>query len=98
MLRGECSPAAAGAVPPDRYATDPLALFHAHVNRALAAAVLGDPVGLAQHTAAAMPLLPAAPGLYPTALAHLLRGLALAGQARDSRGESAALCCRNWTR
>ncbi|WP_327002665.1 AAA family ATPase [Dactylosporangium sp. NBC_01737] len=85
VLRGECSPAAAEAAP-DRYATDPLALFHAHVNRALAAAVLGDPVGLAQHTAAAMPLLPAAPGLYPTALAHLLRALALAGQARDNRG------------
>ena len=38
-----------------------------------------------------MPLLPAAPGLYPTAVARLLRGLALAGQARagdgDERGE-----------
>ncbi|MET7398267.1 AAA family ATPase [Dactylosporangium sp. NPDC005572] len=85
VLRGEYSPAA-GEAAPDRYAGDPLALFHAHVNRALAAAVLGDPAGLAGHTAAAMPLLPAAPGLYPTALAHLLRGLALAGQVRDSHG------------
>ncbi|MEV0128523.1 AAA family ATPase [Dactylosporangium sp. NPDC050688] len=86
VLRGECSPASPEGAP-QRYADDPLALFHAHVNRALAAAVLGDPVGLAQHTAAAMPLLPAAPGLYPTALAHLLRGLTLADQVRNSRGE-----------
>ncbi|MDG6106311.1 AAA family ATPase [Dactylosporangium aurantiacum] len=86
VLRGECSPAPVEAATA-RYAGDPLALFHAHVNRAFAAAVLGDPVGLAQHTAAAMPLLPAAPGLYPTALAYLLRGLSLAGQARDSHGD-----------
>ncbi|MGI5247348.1 AAA family ATPase [Dactylosporangium sp. CA-139066] len=84
VLRGEHSPAAGGPAP-DRYADNPLALFHAHVNRALAAAVLGDPVGLARHTEATMPLLPSAPGLYPIALAHLLRGLALAGQARDNR-------------
>jgi len=83
VLRGEGF-AAAGEAAPDMYSDNPLALFHAQVNRALAAAVLGDPVGLARHTAATMPLLPSAPGLYPIALAHLLRGLALAGQARDS--------------
>src|SRR5271165_1637241 len=86
VLRGESS--AAGQVNPvDRHAGDPLALFHAHVNQAIAAAVFGNPVGLARHTGAAMPLLPAAPGLYPTALARLLRGLALAGQARATDGD-----------
>ena len=85
VLRGERSAAAGEAVPTDRYADNPLALFHAHVTRALAAAIFGDPAGLARHTAAAMPLLPAVAGLYPTAVAHLLRGLALAGQARAGR-------------
>src|SRR6266511_5533690 len=85
VLRGE-SPAAAGEVAPDRYVGNPQALFHAHLARALAAAILGDPAGLLRHTAAAMSLLPAALGLYPTALARLLRGLALAGQARASHG------------
>jgi signal transduction histidine kinase len=33
-----------------------------------------------------MPLLPAALGFYPTAVAHLLRGLSLAGQARATDG------------
>ena len=85
VLRGESSAAAGEAVPADRYAGNPLALFHAHLTRAVAAAIFGDPAGLARHTAAAMPLLPVRPGLYPTAVARLLRGLALAGQAR-SRG------------
>ena len=85
VLRGEGAAAAGEAVPVDRYAGNPLALFHAHLTRAIAAAIFGDPAGLARHTAAAMPLLPAALGLYPTAVARLLRGLALAGQARDRR-------------
>ena len=85
VLRGESSAAAGEAVPADRYADNPLALLHAHLTRAIAAAIFGDPAGLARHTAAAMPLLPVAAGLYPTAVAHLLRGLALAGQARDRR-------------
>ena len=34
-----------------------------------------------------MPLLPTALGLYPTAVARLLRGLALAGQARAAEGD-----------
>jgi signal transduction histidine kinase len=89
-LRGEPS-AALDETAPDRYADNPLARLHAHVNRAIAAAVFGDQAGLARHTAAAMPLLSAAVGNYPTALAHVLRGLALAAQARatdgDERGE-----------
>jgi signal transduction histidine kinase len=84
VLRGE-HPATA-EVAPDRYAGNQVALFQAHVTRALAAAILGDPGGLLPHTAAAMPLLPVAVGLYPTAVAHLLRGLALAGQARNGLG------------
>ncbi|HTJ34044.1 MAG TPA: AAA family ATPase [Dactylosporangium sp.] len=81
VLRGEHSAAAGEAVPANRYAGN-LPAFHAHVTRAIAAAIFGDLVGLARHTAAAMPLLSAAPGVYTTAVAHALRGLALARQAR----------------
>jgi signal transduction histidine kinase len=84
VLRGEGSPA--DAVPIDHYAGNPLALLCAHINHAAAAAIFGDQAGLARHTAAAMPLLSAARGLYPTALARLLRGLALADQTRDRHG------------
>jgi signal transduction histidine kinase/predicted Ser/Thr protein kinase len=87
VLRGESSAAAGEAVPTDTSVGNPVALLHAHVSHAQAAAIFGDLAGLAQHTAAAMPLLPAAPGLYATAVAHLLRGLALAGQARASHGD-----------
>jgi len=86
VLRGEGFDAA-GEAAPDKYAGNPMALFHAHVNHAIAAAVFGDLAGLTRHTAAAMPLLPVVPGIYPTAVARLLRGLALAGQARDSHGD-----------
>jgi signal transduction histidine kinase len=85
VLRGETG-AAAETVPTDRYDGNPLALFLAYINHAIATAIFGDPVGLERHSAAAMPLLPAARGLYPTAVAHLLRGLALAGQARTADG------------
>ena len=84
-LRGEGgpgTPAAAAPMPVDRHAGNPSALLHAHIDRAIAAAILGDDAGLARHSAAAMPLLPAARGHYPTALARLLRGLSLAGRAR----------------
>ncbi|WP_426502585.1 AAA family ATPase [Dactylosporangium sp. McL0621] len=88
VLRGESSVAAGTTVPFDRYADSPWALFHVHINRAIAAAILDDLAGLTWHTAAAMPLLAAAAhGLYATALARLLRGLALAGQARASHGD-----------
>jgi len=85
VLRGESSDAA-GEVVPARYAGNLPALFNAHVNHAIAAAIFGDLAGLTRHTTAAMPLLATSPGLYPTALARMLRGLALAGQARDSHG------------
>jgi len=85
VLRGE-GPDAAGALAPDRHACNPLVLFHAYLNCGIAAAVFGDPAGLAGHTAAATPLLPVASGLYQTAVARMLRGLALAGGARDAHG------------
>ncbi|OZM80662.1 AAA family ATPase [Pseudonocardia sp. MH-G8] len=91
VLLGESVATTGEAVPTDGYADNPMRLFHAHLSHALVAAVFGDPSGLARHAAAAMPLLPALPGLYPTAVARLLRGLALAEQARagdgDERGE-----------
>jgi predicted ATPase/signal transduction histidine kinase len=86
VLRGENSVAAGEPDPADRYADNPQAQFHAHLCHAVAAAVFDDPTSLAQHTAAAMPLLPMAVGTYPSALAHLLRGLALTGQARAADG------------
>jgi signal transduction histidine kinase len=89
VLRGESS-AASEATPADRYADNPLAPLYAHITRAIAAAVFDDPVGLAEHTAAAMPLLPGALGFYSTAVARLLRAVALAGQARAADGDQRA--------
>jgi predicted ATPase/signal transduction histidine kinase len=78
LLRGETTAAAVNTIPID----NPLAALQAHISSAVAAAIFGDQAGLAQHTAAAMPLLPAAQGQYPTAVAHLLRALVVSGQAR----------------
>jgi len=85
VLRGETSAGAAHGVLTDT-SVNPLALLVVHTTRAIAAAVLGDSVNLVRHTAAAMPLQAFAAGLYPSAVARLVRGLALAGQARDSEG------------
>jgi signal transduction histidine kinase len=87
VLRGESAAAAGDAVPIDRYADNPVAHFHARITRAIAAAIFGDPATLTRHTVAAMPLLPALAGCYGLSGAYLLRGLALAGQARDSHGD-----------
>jgi signal transduction histidine kinase len=84
VLRGDSIAAVGEAVSIDKYTGNPLALLYAHINYAIAAAIFGDPAGLVQHTEAAMRLLPAAVGLYPSAVARLLRGLALAGQARSA--------------
>jgi predicted ATPase/signal transduction histidine kinase len=90
VLLGESTTVAGEAISADKYAGNPLAQFFAHLSQANAAAVFGDPAGLERHTATAMPLLPLLPGLYPTAVARLLRGLALSEQARgadaDKRG------------
>ena len=89
VLRGEHE-AAVEAAPLSRYESNPLALFHGHVTAAIAAAIFDDPAGLARHTEAAMPLLPVAVGLYTTAIARLLRCLALGGQARAAVGDERA--------
>ena len=76
------------AVPLDRYADNPLALFYAHSAAPIAAAIFGDPDGLAEHSAAAMQLLAAVHGFYPIAQVRLLRGLALAEEARATDGDA----------
>ena len=92
VLRGEDSATAGEAIAADRYAANPAALFYAHLSRAQAAAIFGDLAALTRHTAAVLPLRPGPPRNYPTAAARLLRGLALAGQARASQaGERADL-------
>jgi signal transduction histidine kinase len=89
---GEGQAAASDPIPADRHAGNPAAMLYGHIAHAIAAAVFQDQAGLARHAAAAMPLLPAAAGLYPTAIAHLMQGLALAEQARRANGaERAAL-------
>jgi predicted ATPase/signal transduction histidine kinase len=84
VLRGDSSAAPETAVITDKYAGNPFGLLHAHLTRAIAAAIFDDAAGLAQHTAAAMPLLPTALGTYVTAVSRALRGLALAQQARTA--------------
>jgi signal transduction histidine kinase len=94
VLRGEHG--AGDALRSDRYADNPLPLLYAHLALALAAAVLEDPDGLAQHSAAVVPLLPVAAGSYATAVGQLLRGLSVAWQARgadrEQRGALLAEC------
>jgi signal transduction histidine kinase len=76
-----------GGGPGRRYAGNPLALLYAYLTRAVAAAIFGDSDDLAQHTAGAIPLLPAVLSLYPAAVVRLLRALTLAGQARGADSE-----------
>ena len=83
-LRGDGSGEPDEVTPDDKYADNPMALFYAHVNRAVAAAIFGDPHGLEQHTSRAIELVPAVSGHYETAWARLLRGLAVADQARHA--------------
>jgi signal transduction histidine kinase len=83
-LRGASSDDADEMAPDEKYADNPLARFYAHINRAVAAAIFGDPGDLERYTSAAMGLLGAVSGHYETAWARLLRGLAVAGQARDA--------------
>jgi signal transduction histidine kinase len=86
VLTGERPAEAGGAVgwiPPD-VKDNPAAAFFAHVTRAVLAAIFGDAPELAHHSAAAIPLLPAARGLYPGATARLVRGLACAQQVKTA--------------
>src|SRR4051794_37796654 len=86
VLTGERPADAGGAVGwiPHDVNSNPAAVFFAHVTRAVLAAVFGDAPELAHHSAAAIPLLPVARGLYPGATARLVRGLACAEQARTA--------------
>jgi signal transduction histidine kinase len=88
VLRSERAGAASEAVPLERYADDPTALFYAHLCRAIVAAVFGDPARLAEHSAAAMELRQVVNGFYPEAQVRLLRGLALAEEARATDGDA----------
>ena len=90
VLRGEGSAAADAAVQAGGYAGHPMTLTTVHGTGAIAAAIFRDQAALAAHTAAAMPLLPAREGRYPSAVARLLRGLTLAGQARAADGDERA--------
>ncbi|HTQ67797.1 MAG TPA: AAA family ATPase [Solirubrobacteraceae bacterium] len=86
-LRGESTTVAGEGVPIDRYAANPLALLIAHINHALVAALFGDLVAQAQQPATAEQLRAAAGlGDYLATVTYLLRGLALAGQARADGG------------
>ncbi|HVH22801.1 MAG TPA: AAA family ATPase, partial [Pseudonocardia sp.] len=87
VLRGDSSAAAGEAAALDTSVYNPLGRFVARITRATAAAIFGDQAELARHTEAAMPLLPFAAGLYSSAVARLLRGLALATQVRTVHGD-----------
>jgi signal transduction histidine kinase len=88
VLRSERAGAASEAVPLERYADDPTALFYAHLCRAIAAAIFGDSAKLAEHSAGAMELLQVVNGFYPVAQVRLLRGLVLADEARATDGDA----------
>ena len=82
VLRGEGSSAAGAAVPAGGHGGNPVTLAAVHDTGGIAAAVFGDQAALARDAAVLMPLLPTVEGSHPSAVARLLRGLALAGQAR----------------
>jgi signal transduction histidine kinase len=65
-----------------KYAQNPVASSYAHLVHALAGAIAGDDVALAEHSAAAMALLPVYEATLSTAVVRLLRALALAGALR----------------
>ncbi|WP_326836018.1 AAA family ATPase [Amycolatopsis rhabdoformis] len=87
VLRRDSPP---GPITLDRFTDNPLALLHAHLARAIAAAVSGDLAGLIRESAEGMRLLPVAAGFYPTAVIRSLHGLALAERARAAGGEERA--------
>ncbi len=87
VLRDETAPASGEAVPIDRYADDPEVPFYGHLSRSIAAAIFDDSTTLTRHTYAAMQALPFALGNYVTAVARLLRGLALAADARTAAAD-----------
>ncbi|HEY6758149.1 MAG TPA: AAA family ATPase, partial [Baekduia sp.] len=88
VLRSERAGAATEAVPLERYADDPTALFYAHLCRAIAAAIFGDAARLAEHSAGALELIQVVNGFYPMAQVRLLRGLVVADAARATDGDA----------
>ena len=84
VLRGENSAAAPEQVPVDRYAGNPLSIFHVYLTRAIAAAIFDDPAALARHAAAALPLLPTVTGYTISAMVQPLRAFGLARLARTA--------------
>ena len=86
-LRGDNSAESGQAVSTDAYADDSVVPFYGHLSRATAAAILDDAVALKRHSASAMEELPFATGSYVTAVAYLLRGLALAADARTAAAD-----------
>jgi signal transduction histidine kinase len=90
VLRHSGSTVADEVIPADRYTGNPIVGTHAHVCRAIAAAIFGDPAVTARHAAAALRLLPVVNGFTTSALAHPLYGLGLAGQARSADGDERA--------
>ncbi len=71
-------------------ATNPIAEARYRVYRALVAVLMDDLPALDLHSAAALPVLPAIDGQYASALAHLLRALALARRLHGDCGDEAA--------
>jgi diguanylate cyclase (GGDEF)-like protein len=81
---------------------DPVAAANFHIVRALGAALWGDTAALAEHAALSMSLVAALSATYPTALARVLQGLALAQRVRSATpAEQAAWlqafdACHDW--
>jgi signal transduction histidine kinase len=93
-LRGATSGSAGGLVPTDWDAEDPAVPFYGDLSRAVVAAIFDDQTRLRRSTAAAMEALPFALGNYVTAVARLLRGLAVAADARTAAADAqAGLLC-----
>ncbi|OHV64706.1 diguanylate cyclase [Pseudofrankia sp. BMG5.36] len=90
QLRGEGGTDAQATLLVEATSNVPPNAAQTHIIRALAAAVFDDQLELERRSQAATEALASIEGMYPTALAHLLRGMALAGQARaaapDQRG------------
>jgi len=83
VLRGEAAGPATDE-PTALPAANPLAATFMRLTQALAAAIFDRPAELAHHTKVLMTLLPFLDAVYVEATAHLLRAMALAGQARTA--------------
>lgn len=71
-------------------ARNAMAQAYFHIYRALAAALFDEETSLIRHAEAGMALTPHIACFYPSALAHLLRALALIGQIRATAGATEA--------